>query len=339
MTSSNKKDLIVTLADANFIDQAKQLFSSVYFNAAWSGDYLLLACGINDKDLAWFESKGILVYKQPLLANSPLGIRSYPPIVLSKFYLFQEYFKKWNKIIFLDADIIVRAPLDKLLRLKGFNAPKAVTFRLKDEFISDKTKIKAITRNYSLRGPAFNTGVLVFDSSLIEVDTFDKIISLYNNIKDLCQYQEESTLNLLFYKKWHVLPIVYNSTPWYMRKTYCLKDSEILAYIIHFVCEEFKPWHERSYYYKEWSANLAKAEQINLTMRSVAINNFSGLKLFSYTFYLKMIDFFHLIYSPLIMIDGAMGRLGLIIKKKNPELYKVINIKKFLKFRLKEKDE
>ena len=42
---------MVTLADENYIDQAKQLFSSVYWNSGWKGDYMLLAHNIP-------ESKG-----------------------------------------------------------------------------------------------------------------------------------------------------------------------------------------------------------------------------------------------------------------------------------------
>jgi len=38
-----KKSVLVTLADENYIYQAKQLFSSVYFNVGWRGDYMLLA--------------------------------------------------------------------------------------------------------------------------------------------------------------------------------------------------------------------------------------------------------------------------------------------------------
>ena len=58
-----KKDLLVTLADENFLDQAKQLFSSVYWNAGWKGDYMLLAHEIPESKLKWFRDKGILVKK------------------------------------------------------------------------------------------------------------------------------------------------------------------------------------------------------------------------------------------------------------------------------------
>jgi hypothetical protein len=48
-------NLLVAIADANHIDQAKQLFSSVYFNAGWKGDYMLMAHEIPEKELLWFR--------------------------------------------------------------------------------------------------------------------------------------------------------------------------------------------------------------------------------------------------------------------------------------------
>ena len=49
---SNKKNLLVTLADNNYIDQAKQVFSSVYFNAGWSG----LVFGVISFSWLWCRS-------------------------------------------------------------------------------------------------------------------------------------------------------------------------------------------------------------------------------------------------------------------------------------------
>ena len=68
-----KENLLVTLADKNYIDQAKQLFSSVYWNAGWKGDYMLLAHEIPEKDLKWFRNKGILIKKCKPLYDKNIG--------------------------------------------------------------------------------------------------------------------------------------------------------------------------------------------------------------------------------------------------------------------------
>ena len=80
-----RNNLLVTLADKNYIDQAKQLFSSVYFNSGWKGDYMLLAHEIHEGELKWFRDKGILIKKcRPLYDK---GIAHLPPAMLDKFYL------------------------------------------------------------------------------------------------------------------------------------------------------------------------------------------------------------------------------------------------------------
>ena len=113
MTIKNKK-LLVTLANESYLDQAKQLFSSVYFNAGWDGDYMLLAHDIPEEKLVWFRDKGILIKKcSPIVRDNYKGIVS--QAAFSKFYLFETDMKKWEKIIFLDGDIIVKNCLTDIL--------------------------------------------------------------------------------------------------------------------------------------------------------------------------------------------------------------------------------
>ena len=325
-----KKNLIVTLADANFIDQAKQLFSSVYHNAGWEGDYLLLAYNIPENELAWFIEKGIVVYRCEPLSDPLLriGKTSYPPVVLSKFYLFKEYFKQWSKIIFLDADIIVRASLYELLALKGFNAPHALTFTLKDEFAEAKKLSSDFRKKYDMGRPALNTGIMAFDTSLIESGTFAKIKDLHDSLAGINEYNEESTLNIFFYDKWNMLPVTYNSAPWYMDCFYKIKEADIRAYILHFVCSENKPWEKESSYHQEWVDNLKKAEHIDLNKVMPAKRIGSRREIESYYRYLRKREMTNSLKAIFLRVDEEIGKIGLFIKKKNPALYKLISLQK-----------
>jgi len=344
---NDRKNLLVTLADSNFIDQAKQLFSSAYFNAGWEGDYLLLSSGLSESDKLWFENKGILVYDRPFLAASPLGTKAYPPIMLTKFYLFQKYFKKWHKIIYLDADIIVSASLNDLLARNGFNAPNAESFRLRDEFISNHNRIREINKDYRLGGRAFCAGIFVFDSDLINDNTFEQILTLYHRYQDIYKYSEESTLNLFFYKKWHVLPLTYNSAPGRMNWRYGIDKKKLLSIILHFACE-IKPWYNKNPYALEWFDNLERAERIDLSFRPLPVKIFSAREFNRYGRYLKFKKNLFFIRFPLFMIgrfikmhslkaakktaekiDKQLGRIGLTIKKRYPALY--ANLLKFKK--------
>lgn len=325
--SINKKNLIVTLTDANFINQAKQLFASVYFKAGWQGDYLLLACGLSDEDKVWFKTKGILVYDCQPLSNQPVGSKKYPPIVLSKYYLFKEYFKQWQRIIFLDADIMVRSSLDELLKVVNFGAV-STTFALRDEFFwNDWLAVKKLKNKYKLNGQAFNSGVFIFNTDLITETTFDEIISLQKEFDNLSVHGEEAVLNLYFYKKWTELSIIYNSMPFYMDNFYKLNESNLRAVVVHFV-NSVKPWTNPSPYFLEWSDNFKNADRINLNQRLVAEKFCPELELTSYLKYLRRIDIIKSWRKSWLFIDSQLGQLGLFIKYKNSKFYKLINFQK-----------
>jgi lipopolysaccharide biosynthesis glycosyltransferase len=327
MTTINKKNLIVTLADANFIDQAKQLFSSVYFKAGWTGDYLLLASDISEADLTWFKEKGILIYDCPLLFDKPVGSRNYPPVVLSKFYLFKEYFKQWQKIIFLDADIIVRAPFEEILTVDNFGAVRT-TFALRDEFVWESwSDVKKVKSAYRLNGPAFNSGFFIFNTDLITNKTFDDLFSLHQRFEGVSVHGEEATLNLFFYKNWQELPIVYNSMPFFMDKYYRLSSSRLLAVVIHFV-NSLKPWDKNSPYYQEWQENLQAADLINIKQPVSPVSKIDAKELKKYLRFIKLINKKKIWETPLLLLDSQLGQLGLFIKEKNPKLYKIISLKK-----------
>ena len=93
-----RDSVLVTLADRNFLNQAKQLFSSAKRNGNWKGEFALLAHNIPEKDLFWFRKNGVYIKKCPSL-GLPSRKRKYPLIFLDKFYLFTPYFKQWKKVL------------------------------------------------------------------------------------------------------------------------------------------------------------------------------------------------------------------------------------------------
>lgn len=240
----NKKNLLVTMADAGFLKQAKQLFSSVYHNAGWQGDYLLITNNLPDEDRAWFEDRGIIVFDKPFLSNSPLN-SDCPAIHLSKLYLFSSYFKKWQKIIFLDADIIVRGSLDRLLQVKKISAAWGMPMHFKDElyFGNEAARDDFLLRYRHLRlgRKIFSSGVIAIDSDIISDQTLPELLALYEKEREFLLFNEESLLNLYFYKQWERLPLFYNFLPYFLRDEYKLKIGPWPNFIMHFACRPYRP--------------------------------------------------------------------------------------------------
>ncbi|MFA5184809.1 MAG: glycosyltransferase [Patescibacteria group bacterium] len=320
---AKSKHLLVTLADRDFLDQAKQLFSSVYHNAGWRGDYLLLAHDVPEADLAWFRNKGILIYDCPPLDQGMIANDSLPAVVLAKFYLFTSYFRQWERIVFLDADIIVRASLDKLLTTTGLMAVTDMfNGRLKRQFESsaDPRLFDELSRQYDLRDIAFNSGVLVFGPEIITDGLFLQLINLYKKFGILDTYGEQGIFNLAFYHNWRPLPVVYNFTL-YDCDRYWIKRGRLRSINIHFIGPE-KPWRPNNVFYPLWRENLALAENIDLAHPLPAKQTWSGWQIFSYPLWLRSL---RIPRAGLTLINErlhrCLGLSGQAIKKKNPGLY------------------
>lgn len=319
-----KKELLVTLADENYIDQAKQLFSGVYFNAGWEGDYMLLAHEIPEEKLKWFRDKGILV-KQCRPLSDIEKLDRYPSMTTAKFYLFSKEFKKWQNIIYLDTDIIVRGQLDELAKVKGF-AAVSHRLRLRSEFKQSTNGLRReIDKKYNLQNPAFNSGVMAFSTDIIAKNTFNNLVGLFNLYKKIL-VGEEALLNLFFYKKWKKLYSIYNTRFADLEKYFYSGGWEkIDTIILHFTHLSTKPWNPENYFCKEWKKNLIRAELINLKKTIVPIKkNIRKLKMLLYPFVLSTY-----IHYELDSLDRAIGLIGKFLKKRYFPLYsQLVRLKK-----------
>jgi len=344
----DKRNLLVTLADKNFIDQAKQLFSSAYWNAGWKGDYMLLSHEIPEKELKWFRDKGILVKKYKPFSDK--GWRYWPPTLLNKFYLFTPEFKRWKNIVYLDADIIVRASLDGLTKVKGFGSVKIIGVTLQKliktyfknisrESASEKTLDILQKEDYKLKSPVFGAGLIVFNTDIIDKNTFIELKQIFKHKK--FPGSEEIVLNLFFYNKWKKLPLIYNVYPNHLKDSFNillnpnhLKDSfnilkwEDRAIILHFAITDNlpkeRPWHPINPFYEEWKSNLERAELIDLKNIPKG-KKWSKFRIYWNSLYLRIRSIPHFLYT---FFDRLIGKFGIFLKKYNPELYH--KLKKFL---------
>ena len=342
----NKRNLLVTLADKEYIQQAKQLFSSIYWNAGWKGDYMLFSHEIPEEELKWFRNKGILI-KECAPLNRKNMTYFYAPVVLDKFYLFTEEFKKWEKIVFLDSDIIVKGSLERLTKVKIMGAVQDVNINNLYSQFFDPVMNQIGDKTYNLNLPAFNSGVFSFNTKIITPNTFDELNTFFHVHIKKFRYLDQATLNLYFYKKWKRFPIIFNVYIAYQ----CFKlPDKFKCMLIHFITcpDHFKVWDPKNPYYPEWKSNLERAELIDLNkIQKVEKWNVFKIKYYSWFlkiylfkyigryrlkkifYYYELKSFFiykipNVIYVP----DMLIGKIGSYIKKVNPELYHKLKKKK-----------
>jgi lipopolysaccharide biosynthesis glycosyltransferase len=328
MIKDIKKNLLVTLSDNNFIDQAKQLFSSVYFNSGWDGDYMLLAEDIPEEELKWFREKGILIYKCDPIKK--INLKSgHQPIILDKLYLFTTWFKQWERIVYTDSDVIVRYSLNGLTKVKGIAASDS-TIKIGEQFFDDHELYQSIQRTFNLkyRKKSFNTGLFVFSTDIITERLFDELLLLYEKYQHAAKCNEESIMNLYFYDNWKLLSGAYNFlVSILIGRNESFNRINAIAY--HFItiigCEECRPWHKNNPFYLEWKENLRKSDQINLNNRPIG-KEFGRLPLWyndllirrNFNNKLKLKDIPRLIYERVHEILGDVGRL---IQHRNEKVY------------------
>ncbi|MDD5194030.1 MAG: glycosyltransferase [Candidatus Nanoarchaeia archaeon] len=320
-----KKQVLVTLADKNYVKQAKQLFSSAYWNGGWDGDFLLLSYNIAEKELEEFRKKGILVFKcKKLLDTLKINNTEYSrdkrwiEIVSNKFYLFTNYFKKWDNIIFLDSDIIVRASINRLKNLKGINAVKDTNFKIKNQMIDfnilnnkDKELYEEINKIYDIEKESFNSGVMIIDTEIINKDLFETLLKKLKKYGNICALGDQTILNFTFYDKWKKLDLVYNSTTYF-------NQGNQNSIILH-VNSRIKAWDKESIFYNEWSSNFERFKEIDL-QNPKKIKEWSILKIKLSSFFIQL----KLLLNDSKNIERIIGRMGNIIRKISPNLYKFI---------------
>ncbi len=285
-----KRDVIVTLANREWINQAKAFFASVYFNSGWDGDYLLLAHTTGKEELDWFWNRGIHV--KSVSAMEGRNEKDPKTIHCSKFYLFDKEFKKWERVVYLDADIIVRGCLDGIKKVRKFGAVQGMHGGGTMGFKIDRCKTQwgfpqfltdDLNRKFDRETPAFNAGVLVFNTQIIENQL------ILNFRKYLRQYEayypgDEDVFNFLFYKKWEKLPQIYNISVHRMLED-GVPPEKIRGLVLHFLMNfrGKRVWDEGHPYYGEWRENLEKARLIDLNKRLPPREIWSQYKIIRYS--------------------------------------------------------
>lgn len=316
------KALLATIADKNYKNQAKQFFSGAYFNAGWDGDCMILTSDIGGEDASWFEERGIIVNKKPLLFNKKIGGMS--PILCHKFYLFSEEFKKWETIIYIDCDTIIMAPLNGLKNIQKFSAVKDA-FSFAENISHSMRKYNKLPNELISINPRkkfFNAGFFVFNTRLINNGEIKKyLISLAEKYDRFSRFGEQLIFNIAF-PNWKALCPLYNFyINFYVSQNkgaINMKMKNIRPYFLHFT-GPFKPWNRQNIFFSEWFENLRRAKKINFRIKPQAGKTAMPGKI--YCFYVSARIILFLLNKN---INNKIGRVGIYIKIKNPYLYHLL---------------
>jgi lipopolysaccharide biosynthesis glycosyltransferase len=210
------KRVFVALANKKFIEYSKSLFHSAKVDGKWDGDFVLI---VPEEDRDTFDEKEFTDRGVEIFFGKTLPGKPKPHYY--KYYLWTEYFKKWDWIFYCDIDVLFFNEIDfdldnrqkDILYTNDCNGTKLnIQFEYRDhkveEFDDDQLeKYNWITENY-LNLPSFQSCFMLFHKDLIQDNTFDNLIKLHNEYYvyyDLVLSgltEEQSILNVEFIGRW-----------------------------------------------------------------------------------------------------------------------------------------
>ena len=164
------KKVFVALANKEYIPYSKSLFYNV--KDKWDGDFLLMVPE-EDKDsydFTEFTDKGIEVFFAPTI----LGCE-HPDFY--KFYLFTEYFTKWDWVFYSDLDVLFFNKIDLKLeeRDKSFYAKEdGLPFEKQFSGVNKKL-LKKFNKDKSFQA----CYMLINPKDMVKDNMFDKLMNCY----------------------------------------------------------------------------------------------------------------------------------------------------------------
>lgn len=230
------KIVLVVVADENYLNHAKYLFQNIKTVGKWKGDLCLLTpSNISNDDKLLFNKHNISV------------VHVEDKSFYNKFYIFHEFFKKWDKVFYLDCDIFVFKDLNYIYDI---NIEEGKIYAsIDNEFLYNHicqgwdSKSKEMVLNNlesrfdNLYKKAFNTGVLLFNTSLINKNTVSDLIRMKQEMELINNHTNQNgtdqpIINLYFDNKFEELD----------NKKFILSGSVDEEVIIAHFFRWFAPW-------------------------------------------------------------------------------------------------
>ena len=127
--------------------------------------------------------------------------------------------EEYDKIIFLDSDILILGNIDKLIDYKGNFAA------VRDLYIDQ-----------------YNTGVMVIENTHLNKDTVNNLINLVLTF-GITEHLDQDIINHYFYDEIEEMSLSYNFLKTYNKQLFSRSGLPKHIKILHFICK--KPWQNK----------------------------------------------------------------------------------------------
>jgi len=234
-----KEIVIILVFNKAYLSKAKFTINQIRNIGKYSGDIVCLISTdlLNDINIVENLSNNIIVKYFPeidrneiieKLKQKPIGDgrEISKTVQWNKLFLFKNYFKFWKHCFYIDAGMHIFKPMDKILNLDCKNkllahsdAYPTYQWVLDCQFNHNQFPeiYYNLILNYDLSIDYFQSGIMLYDTNIIEDNTFNDLVELSKKYF-ISRTNEQGILNLYFNsdkKIWKQIEIKDNETYYY----------------------------------------------------------------------------------------------------------------------------
>lgn len=217
------RTVFVTLCDKRYLDYAKLTIRELRTAGEWYGDTVLITVDC-DAPEEFLEQYSVQQYRVQHVDTSLL-VKAYEKYPLTsgdnrhlgkltqwdKFYVFSEYFRKWDRVLFMDAGmriynnihILFTLPWQGKLMAPNGGDPYSETNQLSTQ-IRDKENPEAAAVLYAdypkhlFEKQDFLNGIFMYDTALLDKVSMANMVVAMNKYP-LCGCNEMTIMNIIFH--------------------------------------------------------------------------------------------------------------------------------------------
>jgi len=217
------KTAVVTLTDPGYFHKAKRTIMDVRSRGEWTGDLVLVTVGF-DAPRNWLDFYRVTPWRVEHLDTSTL-VQRYRETPIrptcdnrefgkltqwDKFYVFADYFKQWDRIVYLDAGLrvlnkvsyLADLPCDGVIMAPDDAASYDQEKRFGGIIETDRNPpiVKELFEEFDsaiLKERYFLNCIWMYDTRILKKNTFSELIRMMNTYP-ICRCNEMTVMNLLF---------------------------------------------------------------------------------------------------------------------------------------------
>lgn len=223
------KTVVVTLTDQGYFHKAKRTLIDVRSRGEWTGDLVLVTVGF-DAPRNFVDYYNISVFRVEHIPTDDV-VEKYRTTPIrptcdnrefakltqwDKFYLFDPMFKKWDRVIYLDAGLrvldriqhLADLPCDNSILAPDDAAPYDSSKRFGGIIETDRNPdvVDRLFQEYDrsiLDSRYFLNCIWMYDTALLQRDLFSELVCAMNTYP-ICRCNEMTIMNLIFTFRYHV---------------------------------------------------------------------------------------------------------------------------------------